>query len=90
MIRKALAGNPSELAWFKSSYSDGTSGEDCVEVAFDWFKSSYSDGPSGDNCVEIATTPTCIHIRDTKLPDSPVFQVTPAAWSTFIAHTTSH
>ncbi|MCE0447039.1 DUF397 domain-containing protein [Streptomyces tricolor] len=24
---------PSELAWFKSSYSSGTNGESCVEVA---------------------------------------------------------
>lgn len=24
---------PSELAWFKSSYSGGTNGESCVEIA---------------------------------------------------------
>ncbi|NEA67825.1 DUF397 domain-containing protein [Streptomyces sp. SID12488] len=33
MIRKHLAGDPSELAWFKSSYSDGTEGDSCVEIA---------------------------------------------------------
>ncbi len=33
MIRKASAGGASELAWFKSSYSDGPDGESCVEVA---------------------------------------------------------
>ncbi|MEU2281990.1 DUF397 domain-containing protein [Streptomyces sp. NPDC013178] len=33
MIRKASAEDASELAWFKSSYSGGTSGESCVEVA---------------------------------------------------------
>ncbi|MEV6330293.1 DUF397 domain-containing protein [Streptomyces sp. NPDC051909] len=33
MIRKASAGDASELAWFKSSYSSGTDGESCVEVA---------------------------------------------------------
>ncbi|MFF2214796.1 DUF397 domain-containing protein [Streptomyces antibioticus] len=33
MIRKAPAGDASELAWFKSSYSDGTNGESCVEIA---------------------------------------------------------
>ncbi|GHA08853.1 DUF397 domain-containing protein [Streptomyces echinoruber] len=33
MIRKASAGDASELAWFKSSYSDGTEGDSCVEVA---------------------------------------------------------
>ncbi|MFJ8661305.1 DUF397 domain-containing protein [Streptomyces sp. NPDC093795] len=33
MIRKTAAGDASELAWFKSSYSGGTNGESCVEVA---------------------------------------------------------
>jgi hypothetical protein len=33
MIRKAPAGDASELAWFKSSYSDSSNPNDCVEVA---------------------------------------------------------
>jgi hypothetical protein len=33
MMRKASAGDASELAWFKSSYSGGTNGESCVEIA---------------------------------------------------------
>ncbi|WP_255949935.1 DUF397 domain-containing protein [Streptomyces odontomachi] len=33
MIRKASTRDASELAWFKSSYSDGTNGESCVEIA---------------------------------------------------------
>ncbi|MDO0913943.1 DUF397 domain-containing protein [Streptomyces sp. DT2A-34] len=33
MIRRALAGGASELAWFKSSYSSGTDGNSCVEIA---------------------------------------------------------
>ncbi|MEU2222019.1 DUF397 domain-containing protein [Streptomyces sp. NPDC018347] len=33
MIRKAFAEDASELAWFKSSYSDGPDGDSCVEVA---------------------------------------------------------
>lgn len=33
MIRKPTAGDASELAWFKSSYSDGPDGDSCVEVA---------------------------------------------------------
>ncbi|MEW2271031.1 DUF397 domain-containing protein [Streptomyces griseofuscus] len=33
MIRKTTAGDVSELAWFKSSYSGGTDGESCVELA---------------------------------------------------------
>ncbi|MBT2677079.1 DUF397 domain-containing protein [Streptomyces sp. ISL-14] len=33
MIRKALAGDASELVWFKSSYSSGNNGESCIEIA---------------------------------------------------------
>ncbi|WP_221358318.1 DUF397 domain-containing protein [Streptomyces beigongshangae] len=33
MIRKAPGGDASELAWSKSSYSGGTNGESCVELA---------------------------------------------------------
>lgn len=33
MIRKISAGGASEFAWFKSSYSDGTDGNSCVELA---------------------------------------------------------
>ncbi|MFF7748032.1 DUF397 domain-containing protein [Streptomyces sp. NPDC007971] len=33
MIRETAAGGISELAWFKSSYSDGPEGDSCVEIA---------------------------------------------------------
>jgi hypothetical protein len=33
MIRNTSAGDASDLAWFKSSYSGGTNGESCVEIA---------------------------------------------------------
>jgi uncharacterized protein DUF397 len=33
MIRKTTAGDASELAWFKSSYSGGNDGNSCVEFA---------------------------------------------------------
>ncbi|MFJ8646110.1 DUF397 domain-containing protein [Streptomyces sp. NPDC093546] len=33
MIRKTSAGEPGMLVWFKSSYSDSSDGNDCVEVA---------------------------------------------------------
>ncbi|MGW0083245.1 DUF397 domain-containing protein [Streptomyces sp. NPDC003393] len=33
MIRKPAARDASELAWFKSSYSDGPDGDSCLEVA---------------------------------------------------------
>ncbi|MDO0933411.1 DUF397 domain-containing protein [Streptomyces sp. DG2A-72] len=33
MIRNTSAGDASELAWFKSSYSSGSEGDSCVEIA---------------------------------------------------------
>ncbi|WP_328319629.1 DUF397 domain-containing protein [Streptomyces sp. NBC_00388] len=33
MICKPSARDASELEWFKSSYSDSSSGNDCIEVA---------------------------------------------------------
>ncbi|MFK4224177.1 DUF397 domain-containing protein [Streptomyces sp. NPDC019890] len=33
MIRKTSAGDAASLDWFKSSYSSGTEGDSCVEVA---------------------------------------------------------
>ncbi|MFC8358828.1 DUF397 domain-containing protein [Streptomyces griseorubiginosus] len=33
MIRKSAAGDASDLAWFKSSYSSGNDGNSCVEIA---------------------------------------------------------
>ncbi|WP_329037966.1 DUF397 domain-containing protein [Streptomyces sp. NBC_00178] len=33
MIRKKPAEGPGSLVWFKSSYSDTSNGNDCVEVA---------------------------------------------------------
>ena len=33
MIRMPAAGDASELVWFKSSYSSGTDGNSCVEIA---------------------------------------------------------
>ncbi|KIZ18110.1 DUF397 domain-containing protein [Streptomyces natalensis] len=74
-----------ELAWFKSSYSSGGSG-DCVEVALSWRKSSYSGG-SGDDCVEVATCPsTTIHIRDSKDKDGPQLAVPAASWAAFVTY----
>lgn len=32
-MRKSAAGDVSELVWFKSSYSSGTQGDSCVEIA---------------------------------------------------------
>jgi hypothetical protein len=51
MTRKAPAGNAYELAWFKSSYSDGNEGDSCVELAttpgtIHVRDSKNTDGPS--------------------------------------------
>ncbi|MFF5359359.1 DUF397 domain-containing protein [Streptomyces scabiei] len=74
-----------ELAWFKSSYSSGGSG-DCVEVALSWFKSSYSGG-DGDDCVEMAVAlPHTIHIRDSKNTTGPQLTLSPAAWADFVPY----
>jgi hypothetical protein len=32
-MRKSAAGDVSDLAWFKSSYSSGNDGNSCVEIA---------------------------------------------------------
>ncbi|MFF3555890.1 DUF397 domain-containing protein [Streptomyces tsukubensis] len=72
------------LEWFKSSYSTGEPGSNCIEVAYDWHKSSYSGGEGG-NCVEVATHPSAIHIRDSKVTDGPVLTVAPATWRAFVA-----
>ncbi|MFF0556261.1 DUF397 domain-containing protein [Streptomyces sp. NPDC004266] len=71
-----------DLAWFKSSHSDGEGGE-CIEVAYDWRKSSHSGGEGG-NCVEVAAHPTLVHIRDSKNPHGPQLAVSPASWAAFL------
>ncbi|MFI9113472.1 DUF397 domain-containing protein [Streptomyces venezuelae] len=84
MICKASAGDASELAWFKSSYSSGNDGESCVEVA--WRKSSYSGGNDGESCVEIATTPATVHVRDSKNLGGPQLAFLPGAWAGFVSY----
>ncbi|MDJ0465369.1 DUF397 domain-containing protein [Streptomyces sp. H27-C3] len=74
----------SELNWFKSSYS-GSEGDSCVEVAMSWRKSTYSSGSQGD-CVEVATCPTTVHVRDSKLRQSPHLSVTPGTWQNFLSY----
>lgn len=88
MIRKASSGEPADLVWFKSSYSGGTNGESCVEVALAWFKSSYSSGNNGESCLEIAPTPTTIHIRDSKYRTTPGprLALAPSAWAAFVPY----
>ena len=75
----------SELAWFKSSYSSGDSG-DCIEVALTWHKSSYSSGSQGD-CVEVAECPETVHVRDSKDKSGPHLAFTPTEWTHFLTYT---
>ena len=49
-----------------------------------WQRSTYSG--DGSNCVEIATTPTTIHIRDSKNPTGPHLTVQPTTWMDFLSH----
>ncbi|WP_328763360.1 MULTISPECIES: DUF397 domain-containing protein [unclassified Streptomyces] len=74
--------NSTDLAWFKSSYSDGEGGE-CVEVAFDWRKSSYSSGEGGQ-CVEVAACASTVHVRDSKVTSGPEMAVAPTVWAAFL------
>lgn len=67
------------LKWFKSSYSS-SDGDACLEVAITWHKSSYS-GDEGGQCLEVATTPTTVHVRDSKVPDGPTLGLAPASWA---------
>ncbi|UUU30680.1 DUF397 domain-containing protein [Streptomyces sp. CA-210063] len=52
-----------------------------------WFKSSYSSNEGG-NCVEVATTPSTVHIRDSKIPTGNVLTVSPSTWSVFLERVT--
>jgi hypothetical protein len=50
-----------------------------------WFKSSHSSGDGGE-CVEVATSPTTIHVRDSKQnpATAPTLALPPAAWQAFL------
>ncbi|MFF2923445.1 DUF397 domain-containing protein [Streptomyces celluloflavus] len=49
---------------------------------FRFRKSSYSN-PERE-CVEVATNlPRTVAVRDSKDPDGPILQLTPAAWTAF-------
>ncbi|KAB2589911.1 DUF397 domain-containing protein [Streptomyces arboris] len=73
-----------DLAWFKSTYSSGD-GDSCVEVALEWHKSSHSGG-SGDSCVEVAACPSTVHVRDSKIEESPQLALAPTTWTYFLAY----
>ncbi|MFJ8163146.1 DUF397 domain-containing protein [Streptomyces sp. NPDC096136] len=51
-----------------------------MSTTLEWFKSSYS-GDEGGQCLEVATTPTTVHVRDSKVPDGPALGLAPASWA---------
>ncbi|KPI14010.1 protein of unknown function DUF397 [Actinobacteria bacterium OK006] len=61
----------SELAWFKSSYS-GSDGDSCVEVAMSGAEAEPTEA---------------VHVRDSKLRQSPQLAVTPGTWQSFVSYT---
>lgn len=50
-----------------------------------WQKSSYSNGLGGE-CIEVAIAPEGLLIRDTKDPDGPTLELTPAAARRLLDH----
>jgi hypothetical protein len=57
MIRKVTAGTPSELKWFKSSYSSGPDGDSCVEIATSRTTVHVRDSKNDPACPRLAFTP---------------------------------
>lgn len=71
----------SRLNWQKSSFSDGDSGGNCLQLAATWQKSSFSDGNPGGDCLELAVpacAPTHIHLRESDTPAT-LLTTTPTA-----------
>ncbi|KOU80956.1 DUF397 domain-containing protein [Streptomyces virginiae] len=81
-----LIQNLTGARWRKSSYSSDTGGQ-CIECAplgaLAWRKASYS-GDTGGECVEVAAQPCLVAVRDSKVPEGPVFAVRPAAFAAFV------
>ncbi|OPC80801.1 hypothetical protein B4N89_07400 [Embleya scabrispora] len=49
-----------------------------MEARGGWTTSSYS---GGENCVEVAVRGAVVGLRDSKVVDSPVLALHPAAWA---------
>jgi len=80
----------STAQWRKSTYSGGSGGESCVEVAHAfpgaarWRKSTHSDDNGGE-CLEVADgVPGIVPVRDSKVAAGPVLLIGSAAWTEFI------
>lgn len=68
--------------WRKSSFSNGGTDSDCVEIGH-WHKSSYSEANGNSDCVEVGLGPELTAIRDSKNPGGGMLALSSAAWDTF-------
>ncbi|WP_121177128.1 DUF397 domain-containing protein [Streptomyces sp. 1114.5] len=50
-------------------------------------RSSYSDYQSGA-CVEVSSSPSAVHVRDSKDKAGPTLTFSPSAWASFVAFAT--
>lgn len=73
----------SPVAWRKSSRSNGSGGNNCVEVGA-WRKSSRSNGNGGNACVEVGSVVDQIAVRDTKHHASGILAVPTTEWAAFL------
>ncbi|MFE7530960.1 DUF397 domain-containing protein [Kitasatospora sp. NPDC057542] len=55
-----------------------------MNATMPWFRSSYSDHDDG-NCVEVASSPSVVHVRDSKDRTGPTLTFSPEAWSAFLS-----
>jgi hypothetical protein len=65
--------------WVKSSFSNGSGGNNCVEVKW---KKAQRCGTS--TCVEVAKVEDEFWLRDSKDPNGPVLKFTMAEWDAFV------
>ncbi|MGA5766542.1 DUF397 domain-containing protein [Streptomyces pseudogriseolus] len=61
-----------------------TSAGDGLELR--WVKSSYSDSSNSNECVEVATTPSTVHVRDSKNAAGSQLVLTLSAWASFVTY----
>ncbi|WP_394433409.1 DUF397 domain-containing protein [Streptomyces sp. SGAir0957] len=57
-----------------------------MNAALVWRKSSYSSNGSETDCVEVARALGTVHVRDSKNPHGPRFNVGGPAWTVFTAY----
>ncbi|MFE9907586.1 DUF397 domain-containing protein [Streptomyces clavifer] len=52
-----------------------------------WCRSSYSSSGDGNDCVEVASTPSTVHVRDSKDQPGPHLGFTSTTWKAFVTYT---